>query len=125
SRAVARARGSRRPGLGGARAPVAPLQFRPDPPPLWDPVPAAPFIHRRDADLLLPHPRFACVAGAQYGGVTVTSQLLALQDIAAGLDQNVHPRLERVGDLELFARGNPHLTAGVLADDLQGPLHLR
>src|SRR5262249_45547617 len=120
-----RALGDLLPCLDGDRAPVAPLQLRPDADTVWDRVLANLFVHRRDADLLLAHLRLPSVPGAQDGGVTVPCELLAFHHFAAVLDQDLHPRLQRVGDLELFPRTPPALAAGFLADPLQVAVDLR
>src|SRR5207245_8148732 len=112
-----RALGDLLAGLHEDRRSVPTLQLRPDSDVVRDDVLTDLFVHRRDRDLLVADSHPAGVAGLDDGGLT-SGQLLALHDLFAVLDQDLHARLQRIGDLELLSRGDPDLPAALLADDL-------
>src|SRR5437868_7047370 len=82
----------------------SPPQLRPDADAVRDHVLADLLVHGGHGDLLLAHPHRAGVAGAEDRPVPVAAQLLALHDLLAVLDQDLHAGLHRIGHVELLAR---------------------
>src|SRR5439155_9123607 len=75
---------------------------------------------RPDGDLFGGDGDLAGVAGPdRVGALRIVCQLLALHDVVAVLDEGLHLRLERVGDLELLLGGHAHAARAFQAADLE------
>src|SRR6202022_36405 len=104
--------------------PVSPVQLGPDADLVRDGVLADLLVHCADGDLLGGHGSLAGVTGPDAVALGVAGQLLALHHVVAVLDERLHLRVDRVGNLELVFGDHTHLACALLADDLEFPIDL-